>query len=351
MKKIHLIILTISILLFQEIKAQTNFQEGYILISEFDTLYGKIDTKDYFQNSEYCDFIRTNSQDVVRYYPDKIYGYRFVDGKFYVSKNIEFENKQSVLFLEYLLKGKLNLFYFQDKGLNPHFYVTKDTIPLQELKYNKGIKEVDGILVFYKQKQYTGVLSYLTSDCPEIKDEIAKLDEPGQAKLIKLAKKYNNLVCPDESCILYDKKIPKKIKLGAYIGSQVLFRDDYPINNINLRGEIFPSYSFNILFQQAQRLENMYIGIGFTYVPKIDSITNFYRIPLSLTFLNSKKTFSPIFSLEFDINKIFMTQALVAGLKYQRKKLAFTLNAKLNTVFLVIPYGATLNLGIIFDLR
>lgn len=343
--------LALPILLFQEVKAQKTYQDGYVLISEFDTIYGKIENKDYYQNSRYCDFINTNSTQVTRYYPDKIYGYRFSDGKFYISKNIEIENTKRTVFMEYLIKGKLDIYYTQDEGFTPHYFASKDSLALQELKYNEGVKVVDGIDVFYKQKQYSGILNYLTSDCPVMKNKISEIEEPNQEKLIRFAKKYHDLTCPDKECTIYSKKIPRKIRIYSYAGPQLFLLDDYYPSDIDiLKGEIFPSYGFNIMVQQAQRFENIYLGIGFIYVPHIDSANNFYRIPLSLTYLNVKNGFSPIFSFEFDINRMF-SQSLIAGLRFQTKRLAFTLDARLNTLLFIKPYGASMNFGMMYNLR
>ncbi|MEI6061544.1 MAG: hypothetical protein WCR72_12605 [Bacteroidota bacterium] len=339
-----------SFLLLQGIKAQTNFRDGYILVSESDTLFGKIDNKDYFQNSEYCDFRQVNSNSVVRYYPGRIYGYRFMDGKYYVSEKIILGQKQTELFMEYLIKGRLNIFYYQDRNFVPHYYASKDSVSLQELKYDEGVKEAGGVQVFYQEKQYTGILNYLTSDCPAIKADISKLNEPGQENLITIAKKYHNLTCTSEKCIIYDKKIPRKLLLGICAGSQAYFSNDLFSPDSSTKGKMYPVYSFNVLVQQAQRLENFYLGIGFSCVPGVDDGKNFYRIPLSLNYLNPRPGLSPFFSMEFDINRMF-AQAFIAGVKFQTPEVALSLSAGMNTLLIYRPYGYSLNFGLLFALR
>ncbi len=338
-----------AILLFQGLKAQTNFQKGYILKTESDTLFGQIDNKDYYLNSQFCDFKASGSESVTRFQPGEIFGYRFTDGKYYISGNISMDGKQQLIFLEYLIKGRLNIYYFQEKNLMPHYYALKDTLPMQELKYSQEEKVVDGIAVLETKKSYVGILNYLTSDCPAVKNIIPGMDEPDQKKLINFAQKYHKLTCPGESCIIYGKKTPHQIKLEAYAGMQnyfhsVLFNFDPP------KG-VFPTYGFNILFQQAQRLENIYIGLGFSNIIKSDSLESFYRIPFSISYINSKKGFSPQITYEFDINKGFTAQALKVGLKYQVKNLSFSLNAGLNTLLVISPYGASLNFGLMYDFR
>ena len=94
----HILIFLILLISIESL-AQSNFNKGYIITTELDTIYGEIDNSDYYSNSQYCDF-KDLKNTVIRFFPDKIFGYRFIDGKYYVSKEIN-GNK---LFLEYLIK-------------------------------------------------------------------------------------------------------------------------------------------------------------------------------------------------------------------------------------------------------
>jgi len=347
-------LLVFSLMFCNAVLAQVNFQDGYILKTEFDTIFGQIDSKDYFSNSQYCDFKNKGSETVTRFKPGDIFGYRFTNGKFYITQTIAIEDNKSTIFMEYLIKGKLNIYYYQEKNLMPHYFVSKENVPLQELKYSEGQEVIDGIDVAYQKKQYIGVLNYLTSDCPQIAYKIPELNEPNQTKLIKFAEKYHNLVCTSESCIIYGKKIPHKMYISANAGYQSYFESHFfkinPIFEVNgIIGE-FRTYSFTFMFQQAQRLENLYLGLGFSNVIQNDSADAFYRIPLSINYQSSKPGFSPTFSYEFDLNRMF-AQAIKAGVIYQTRKISLSLVAGLNTVLIIKPYGASLNFGLMYKIR
>ena len=346
MNQKNIIVFLLTFFLYQEIKSQSNFQDGYILISQSDTLFGKIDNKYYYENSQFCDFLNIKSDSIIRFYPNNIFGYRFTNGKYYVSKIIEFENKKELIFMEYLVHGLLDFYFYQDKMSNNHYYTAKDTLSLKELRYINEIRNIDGYQMNYTSKPYIGLLIYYTNDCQQMKDDIIGLNEPDHKNLIKFAKKYNDLICKDKKCIIYEKQIPRGIKFSISGGSTFIF----PYAS-DLKQKIYPSYGINILFQQAQKRENFYLGIGFYNDGKMSSAVNLYRIPLSFNYLNIKQGLHPLISYEFDLNSLCTSQAFKIGMKYKIKSSSIFLLADIKTDLLVIPYAVSSYLGLMFDLR
>lgn len=341
MKKFNFISLFFILFFFQEIKSQTEFKDGYVIISLSDTIYGKIDNKDYYSNSQYCDFLNPKTNSVTRYKPDQIFGYRFINGKFYVSKNIEIDNKSVVLFMEYLIHGRLDIYFYQDNETIGHYFASKDTLPLKELKNNKVVIELDGKNVLYESKNYMGLLKYYTSDCPVLSNEITNLREPSHNNLIDFSKKYHNLTCSNEKCIIYEKKLPNKLLFSIFGGSTIYFS-----NKIAK-----PCYGFNFLFQQPIISERVYLGIGFTKLPEIN-MYNAYQIPFSINYLNPRMGFSPILSCEFDLVSLFLFQAYKVGFKFQNKKISYLLYGDLKLSLIAAElFGSSLNFGLMFDLR
>jgi len=341
---------------FQGTKAQSNFLDGYIITSKSDTLYGKIDNKDYYSNSQFCDFKDFKTNTVTRYNPNQISGYRYLNGKYYISKKVNVNKIQTVLFMEYLIKGKLNIFFFQDHDVTNHYYVSKDTLQLEELTYQEGIYEFEGKQMYYQSKPYIGLLNYYTLDCPLMKDDITNINEPTHQNLINFARKYHNLTCKDEACIIYEKKIPHKIKFSLYGGSTIFFS-----NFSTLKQKIYPSFGFNALFQQSLGREYIYLGIGlFSEGKKTTSLglfgekkdgksTNLIRVPLSINYLSPNQGISPVVTYDLDLNTCILTQAIKLGLKYQVKKLSFIIIGDIKTSFFITPYASSLNLGMIYD--
>jgi hypothetical protein len=345
MKKYILFCVLMS-LFYNEIQAQSNFLEGYLLISEKDTLYGKIDNKEYYDNSQFCDFKDVKTDSVFRYYPEKIYGYRFKNGKYYVSKTIKIDNKQIRLFLEYLIHGNLDVYFYLDRTKQGHYFASKDSLPINELKYSENEINIDGRQMLQTIKGYMGILSFYTQDCQLIKKDIPKLNKLDHKKLINFAEKYHNLTCKDEKCIIYEKKLPRKVKFNVSGGPSYYFSDDFDLNHTTN-----PSYGFNLLFQQSQKSEKIYLGIGLYRAIGLKGVLKGYQIPLSINYISPRIGFSPIISYEFDLNFGFIVQALKLGINYQMKNMSVFLNTDVKTVFIIKPYASSVNLGLNIDLR
>lgn len=154
----------ISLLAFlasQVLFSQSEFLEGYILKSEHDTLYGKIENRSYYQNSIQVNFIENNRNNVVKFSPDEIFGYRFSNGKYYISENVRINGHQKNIFLEYIVNGRLNIYIYQDKLLWNHYFVSKDSLPIEELGYREYIKRVDGRNYRVENKPFVGMLKFI----------------------------------------------------------------------------------------------------------------------------------------------------------------------------------------------
>jgi hypothetical protein len=325
--------------------------DGYVLVSEKDTLFGQLDNKNYSSNSQFCDFRHSATDSAVRFYPEKIFGYRFNNGKYYISRNIKIEDDTVRVFVEYLIHGKLNVYFFQDKVDKNHYFISKDMQPLSELIHIKENIEKDGIQMLNETRPYIGILTYYTADCPAMKNDIIRLIEPDHKNLISFAEKYHNLTCIGQKCVVYEKKLSRKVKLNVYGGS-IFYLPFYFFGYESGQTNIYPVYGVNFLFQYTQRSERVYLGIGLYRVKGFDGlILNGCQIPFSINYLNPKMGLSPVISYEFDLNTVATAQALRAGLKYQMKKTAVFLTGSLNTVYLVKVYAANVNLGFTFDLN
>ena len=117
--------------------AQTDFRPGYVINMNGDTLQGDIDYRGDLIMSELCKY-RDKDYSIKNYSPNDIIAFRFINGKYYVSKKI---NNRPV-FLEYLIKGKLNIYYNRDEK-GDHYYIDKQDAKLTEIQYEEGIKYVD----------------------------------------------------------------------------------------------------------------------------------------------------------------------------------------------------------------
>ncbi len=163
------------------LNAQMDFRPGYIISATGDTIFGQIDYRGDLAMSTVCKF-RDTAAEITEYYPNDILAYRFIDSKYYVSREI---NSRKV-FLEYLIKGKINIYYMRDDN-GDHYYLDKDDVKLFELPYEEGFRYVDDRQVFYQSKKHIGLLNYYMQDAPAFQSRIQSLERLEHQQLIKLA--------------------------------------------------------------------------------------------------------------------------------------------------------------------
>lgn len=224
MKKTLTIILSLFFTLI--IYAQRNYQEGYILTSQNDTLRGWIDFRSDKLNATVCTFKSDLKNEEKEYYPKEIYGYRYLnDGKFYVSREIEINGTKKTVFLEFLLEGIENLYYYKEGEVK--YYILENMkgellYTSQEPEKLTYIGENQNYVTDYK---YIGILKLYFKNQPEILKKVDKTTYDHQS-MIKLVKEYHDLVCtPDQACIIFESKNIKDaliIKYSIYAGYNYL---------------------------------------------------------------------------------------------------------------------------------
>tara|TARA_B100000809_G_scaffold260807_1_gene308440 strand:- start:19673 stop:19945 length:273 start_codon:yes stop_codon:yes gene_type:complete len=80
---------TLGLILFlaiQSLSAQTEFREGYIIKKDKDMLFGEIDYRSDTLMAKVCKFKKERT--ILKYAPKDIEAYRFTNGKYFVSRNV-----------------------------------------------------------------------------------------------------------------------------------------------------------------------------------------------------------------------------------------------------------------------
>jgi len=266
------------------LNAQTNYKPGFIITNIGDTIFGEIDYRGDLLMSNICKF-RTNENTIINYTPENIISYRFIEGKYFISKKI---NKQSV-FLEYLIKGEVNIYYLRDKN-GDHYYIDKKNEKLTELPYKKGVKYIDNKRVFYETTKHIGLLRYFMQDAPNLLSQINNIKEPNHNNLIKLAENYQNTICKDEKCIIYDKNIKSVKIIPEIIGGVVNF------NNVeNLNDRFYLQSGFIIHKWMPRTNENLYFktGLLFSKLEFTDGNYNYFKVPIQIEYIYPKSIIRP----------------------------------------------------------
>ena len=312
--------------------SQSVFNPGYIISNQNDTTYGLIENNSFVENAKYCVFKKSDNSEIIRYAPAEIKAYRFTDGKYYSSEIIY----ETPVFLEYLVKGNLNLFYHRNEAGKNFFYVSKNNFPITELISKNSILNnedgsADDMNLFpnsyvgeksFQVKKFIGVLRYYTDNHPKLTNSINDAELTHQS-LIAIVNKYNTLTGGAETKSTYAKKFKRKIILQTGVG--VLIGIDKPENSIKVL--YMPTFGTQVLFQQSERNENLYLGIG------IYPMT--LSVPLSINYISQKQGFSPTYSYGVNLLGFAMLQKAEIGLSYRMKNLSFNLSAGVQTYLFV----------------
>lgn len=214
MKHLFLVAVVLQIFQSQFCYGQYDWKEGLIIHNNGDTVHGYIDERIAQTNQIACFFKNGIDGEIKKYSPFQILGYRFSDGKYYISKTIKFPEKEDSMFLEFLVKGKISIYHYI--GVGELYFIEKDG-QLTELENSEISIRVGDRNYTKKKNEYIGSLNILLQDA-YIPNEIQKTRYQSES-LIKLAKTYNEKMCPDEKCITYEKKKEKaKFDFGFTLG-------------------------------------------------------------------------------------------------------------------------------------
>jgi hypothetical protein len=96
-----------------------------------------------------------------------------------------------------------------------HYFVEKEDLSLTEIPYTEEIRHYEGSFPSAPGKTYLfqstihkNYLSLYTNDAPELSTKIQSMNKPDHQNMIKIAEAYHNLVCEDEKCTIFKKKVP-----------------------------------------------------------------------------------------------------------------------------------------------
>lgn len=349
--RLHFVLATL--LFSSSLFAQTDFRPGFVVKKTGDTLYGQIDYRGDLLMSSVCTF-KNNASSIEQFTPDDLMSYRFIDGKYYTSRLVD--NKS--VFLEYLVKGIVSMYYIRDETADRYF-IDKVDIPLTELPYDEGIRMVDFKNYESISNKHIGLLNYFMQDAPDFRERIQRIEKPEHRNLIKLAEDYHKAVCPSGDCITYIKdkslfKIFPELILGVGRGRRV-------------NDEIKPAFGVIGHIWLPRTSENLYLRTGIWYSPvAVPSYTkNFVKIPVQIEYIYPKGKFRPRVAYGLNLfpnlpkanvlNSRTVSLNLGGNLKIDEKRyISITTEFEFDPLSLIIPrtlIASYLNVGLFHVLK
>ncbi len=149
-----------SLISILKLKAKSDLRNGYVVKNNNDTIYGMIDYSLNRTNDKRCTFKKEIDSESQIFNPSEIKCFRFLNSKYYVSKVVKIEGIVNNAFVEFLINGKVNLYYL--KRID-QYYLEKDD-QLYELKNTIEVISKNGFMYEQQKKEYVGMMTYLLQD-------------------------------------------------------------------------------------------------------------------------------------------------------------------------------------------
>ena len=158
----------LGVLTAAPVRAQTNFQPGYVLPLAGDTLRGEVDARDGRASAERCRFRASPQAEAVPYLPAMLRGYGLpAEGKHYRALAVPTAPGAAPqpYFLEVLADGPAALYFLRDGQQHEFYYVASPQLPLAELKHAVVRVVRDGRTYTEEQNPYRATLSSALAGC------------------------------------------------------------------------------------------------------------------------------------------------------------------------------------------
>jgi len=257
--------------------AAQNWLPAYVIVNRNDTLYGLVDFKVPKSNQERCFFKKDEHSPVITYFPKDILGYRFTpEGKYFVSKEIEIDGVSKKVFVEFMVEGMLNLYYYIADTGREHYFFEKETGELFSI--TKETDKLEGRFVKSDTK-YDGMIRYKFKDYAPITRN-PKRFKFNQASMIHVAKTYHDLVCTTgEDCIVFENQKPDatgfNVRFSAYTAvDRYVFRFFY--KETTTRECFIPAFGAEIelVYPQLSKKISVYADVS---ISKLDHTFNYIK--------------------------------------------------------------------------
>jgi hypothetical protein len=215
--------------------AQSEFRDGFIITNTGDTLHGQVSLAINTVNCRKCEFREKPDASVITYQPGEIAAYRILDEKYYITRDIIIDSIPEKVFLEYLVNGIVDLYYY--KSLTSEYYFIEKEGKMFPLSNEKRVVRGEDMnastplnKAYYEvqSRKYLGMLTYLFSDAKGLNPEIRRTRFEYTA-LIRLTRKYHKTVCTDYECISYARSTRIRMAVEpsvSFLNSQMTHYED-----------------------------------------------------------------------------------------------------------------------------
>ncbi len=243
MKRINYFFFVLLLLFINlNLKAQTNFLPGSIILNDGEILMGEINFQNKSTSPEKVDFRSSVNESSQSFLPTDVTGFEVFDKKKYISKEVTVDtspfrtnaareirpsSEVKTVFLQVLVKGPVSLYYYYDD--RPHFFIENEGT-FTELISSQYVVNINGEyrLVRTNENRYQTQLADLNNKCNQ--EEATKL----KYNIRSLTGYLSNCNEPTETDYIFTPEKPDYAH-SIYIGGA--------LNKLNLRVKTtYPPY-------------------------------------------------------------------------------------------------------------
>ena len=284
--------------------AQSDFRPGFIVTNEGDTISGKIDYRGDLLLGKMCRFTSGDESKIKEYSPFELSAFRFADSRYFVSKEIDVEEFKGKVFLEFLIQGKVDVYYYRGEKTD-HYFVQKEGEGFTKLPYEEEQRMKDGKLHSYKSSTHKGILKFMMNDAPALHRRIDKLKEPAHENLISLASDYHTEITEQEDYLIFRKKLPL---VSLSVEPVIAFIKYKEANNL------LTEKGGHIYVWMPRKNEKLFFKTGY-FFHKFTTGRNQYvvnKIPLQLQYLYPKNRLQPKVNFGFNYHFVFVDNSWIS---------------------------------------
>lgn len=246
---------------------QAAYQNGYYITLDHDTIYGLIRNKGEMGNSSSCTYKSDKSSDPIRFSAEDINGYAILNDKYYVAKTIKTDDRESRVFVELLLSGHSNLYFYRNQ--NNYFYIieNKNGQLVELYKKSETVTQKGSGEITRDTYRHIRMLKTAFSDCMEIQPKIEKT-QLNRRSMISITNDYNSCISNEQSVIYSNRNKKNMIHIAPVLGLTT--------STLSFNREFYSEFSYdrNLNFTFGLQMDAIFYSINDRLSLQIDLLYN-----------------------------------------------------------------------------
>jgi len=238
-----------------------DFRQGFIVKINGDSVSGFVDNGSDKNNSRFCVFKPAKRSKKVKFLPNQLVRYGFIDDKLYESKEIITREKggsrKSLIFMEVLVKGQVSLYLLEGE-----FYLKKDSLFLLPKAVKEEVKINDRTYLKISTK-YVSILNIAFADC----NLTANQTKYEERSLTYLVQNYNR--CKGVTATVFKTQMPwAQLNASIFTGVD---RSDIRLDGFSdyaVKNSISMPIGAGLEFSSPRISDKSYLNLELWYVKK-----------------------------------------------------------------------------------